>query len=97
MNFKSAVLIFIRYINNSPNVQKTKHIFLSFHLVIIYKLLINLQFYLPKFITNKYSNPLVYRLDSFLEHCSYHEKSLRLCSADDSTESYSQMHFARYT
>jgi len=46
MRFKSAVLIFIRYTNNDPNVEKTKHIFLSCHTVMIYKLLINLQVYL---------------------------------------------------
>jgi hypothetical protein len=68
MGFKSAVLIFIRYTNNDPNVEKTKHVFLSCHRVMIYKLLINLHVYLTKHY--KYSNPLVYRFNSFSEHCS---------------------------
>jgi hypothetical protein len=69
MIFKSAVLIFIRYTNNEPNIQKTKHMFWSCHWVMIYKLLINLQVYLTK-LHYKCSNPLVYRFNSFSEHCS---------------------------
>lgn len=48
MRFKSAVLIFITYTKNDPNAEKTKHMFFSCHLVMTYKLLINLQLYLTK-------------------------------------------------
>jgi len=51
MRFKSAVLIFIGYTNNDPNVEKTKNIFLSCHRVMTYKMLINLQVYEQNYIT----------------------------------------------